>query len=552
MKLETRLTILFGSLLAAFLGGLGALHWAQQRSAADLQEEIADDKYRQLSRIVTLAGSTLERFAADYTQWDEMCAFVASRDPAWAEINLEQSLASWRFQGVWILDSAQREIYRHLAPPFTADDLAEFPSPALIEHLCGRDPTHFFADSPRGLLEVRTAAIHPSDENRSGEPPQGWFVVARLWDAAQFAQLGALTESSVTLGPPQPADKARGLQAVAETQFPLPDWEGKPLHQLTLRHESRLLANMIATDATETVLFLIFGIVYLGLTSWFVHRWVRRPLRLIGSSLESARAELVAPLQHADDEFSHVAMLIRTASEQRLALQREVEDRKYAEAELRRAMAERITLGRDLHDGVIQSIYATGMTLQGVGPLMHSHPQEAQHRIETCVDGLNRTIAQLRSHIAGLEAGSAPAASLEEGLQKLLHEIRPARPVEYDVQLDPLLAAALPQDSIVQLLFIAREAISNALRHGLARHIALRLGTANNEPAFTIEDDGVGFDPAAPPHLGHGLDNMTRRAEEIGASLAFESVPGRGTRLRVELPWSGLETDPQPLKDPAP
>ena len=545
MKLETRLTLLFGSLLAIFLGALAALHWAQQRSAAELQTQVATDKTRQLTGLIALSGSTLERFAADYTQWDEMCAFVASHDSAWAAINLEQSLVSWNFQGVWVFDADSHEIYRHLRAPFAAGDLADFPAPALVRKLTTPQSLHFFTDSPHGLLEVRTAPVHPSDDTRNDEPPRGWLVVTRLWDSSLYAQLGALTESTVALGtpPPEPPQLASAISILVS--IPMPDWSATVEQRLWLRHTSPLLANMVAYDNDEIVLFLVFGLTLLGVATWFVHRWIRRPLHLIRGSLEADVPALAEPLLRRDDEFARIAALVRTASEQRLALRREIEDRTQAEVCLRHAIAERATLGRDLHDGVIQSIYAIGMALQGVGTLMRTAPQEARRSIETCIEGLNRTIGQLRSHIAGLENDETPPASFAEGIHKLLRELRPARPVDYEVRLDPLLAAALPQDSIAQLLFIAREALSNALRHSHARRIALVLGSTGSEPTFTIEDDGCGFDPAAAiGHRGHGLDNMTRRAEEIGATLAVESVPGRGTRLRVELPRNGLASEP--------
>ena len=549
MKLATRLALLFGALTAIFLGALTFLHAAQQRSAATLRNEIAGDKARQLARLVALTGSTLERFAADYTQWDEMCAFVSTHDPEWATINLEQSLASWNFHGIWVFDAQRREIYRHLRAPFTPHDLAETPSAPLIDRLCRPERLHFFARSPWGLIEVRTAPIHPSDETLTGEPPQGWFMTARRWDAAQFAQLGTLTDSEVSLAaePATPADPA-----MVEINQSLPDWSGQPLFRLNLRHRSPLLANMLAYDTAEIALFLVFGLVFLGLATWVVHRWIHNPLRLIEASLQADNPALVAPLQANRDEFGRVAALIRTAAAQREDLRREVTERTTAEQELRRTFAARAALGRDLHDGVIQSIYATGMTLQGAGQLIHDEPREAQRRLATCVETLNRTITQLRGYITGLEAAGTPPVSLAEGLQKLLQEMHAVRDVEYAVHLDPLLAAALPQDTIVQLLFIAREAVSNALRHSRAGRIALRLDTVAGEPAFIVEDDGHGFNPADVASRGHGLDNMTRRAEEIGATLALESVPGRGTRVRVELPWAELDTDrPAPIT-PAP
>jgi signal transduction histidine kinase len=554
MKLETRLIILLGSLLALFLCAIGILHWAQRHSAFELQTQIAEDKARQLASLITLSGRTLERYAADYTQWDEMCAFIESHDPAWATINLEQSLTSWNFQGIWVFDPDSREVYRHLRPPFATGDLPAFPTAPLVRQFCIAQPLHFFTDSPLGLLEVRTAPIHPSDETRNGEPPRGWLVVARLWEAAQYAQLGTLTESAVALGAPPPEPPRPESAVSILVGVPLLDWSSTaPVHQLWLRHTSPLLANMAAYDADETVLFLAFGLTTLGLAAWFVHRWVRRPLHLIQGSLEADVPALAEPLLARDDEFARIAALIRTASEQQSALRREVEERTRAETKLRHAIAERAALGRDLHDGVIQSIYAIGMSLQGVVTLLHTAPRQAHHILETCIDGLNHSIAQLRAHIAGLETDGTPPASLAEGLQSLLRELRPARAINYDVRLDPLLAAALPQDSIAQLLFIAREALSNSLRHSKAHRIALVLGTVGSEPTFTIEDDGCGFDPEATTgHRGHGLDNMTRRAEEIGATLTIESVPGRGTRLRVELPQTGLAPETAPSTVPSP
>ncbi|MFT3830837.1 MAG: CHASE4 domain-containing protein [Opitutaceae bacterium] len=546
MKLEIRLTILFGCLLGVFLAVLMFLHAAQRRSAFELQAEIAGDKSRQLSRALTLTGSTLERFAADYTQWDEMVAFAASADPEWATINLEQSLASWRFHAVWVYAADGREVYRQVREPLAAADVAGLPSREMLARVCTPTTLHFFVRSSRGLLEIRTSPVHPSDDRRLSEPPQGWLLVARLWDEGLTTQLGELTDSTISLEPSLPAARPATLAPEISATLPLLAWDGTPLVYLQLAHLSPLLVNMIGYDQDESYLLCGFGLVFLVCAAACLHFWVRRPLRLIERSLVLGRPELVASLEGQHDEFGHVARLVRTVSEQRHALSREVEDRTFAESELRHAIAERAALGRDLHDGAIQSIYAIGMALQGIGPLLRSTPDEAQRRIEACVEGLNRTITQLRGYIAGLDTDEATAPSLAEGLETLLSEMRPARPVDYAVRLDPVLAAALRPDEIVQLLYIAREAVSNSVRHGLASRITLELARSGGETVFTIADDGIGFDPIAAAGRGHGLDNMTRRAEEIGASLTVEAAIAHGARLRVELPRSSNDTPVPP------
>ncbi len=539
MKLETRFALLFSVLGAGFLGALLMLHLAQQKSATELQQEIATAKTRQLAYAIEVDGRTLERFVADYTQWDDMCAFVASRDPAWAEINIAQSLQSWNFHGAWVLALDRSEIYRRVEHPLSPQDLDGFPGEGVRAHLCDANRHRFFVGTPGGLLEIRSAPIRPSDDSHQEDPPQGWFLVAKLWTTATLEQLGSITESTISLQPASQLPAPPSDNTTVRATLPVNDWAGTPVQFIALEHTSSLLANMEAYDSDEVILFLTFGICVIGAVAWFLNRWVQRPVNLIESSLADDRPDRVVPLERNRDEFARIAVLIRTAAVQRLSLRREIEDRTFAEHELRRASVERAELGRDLHDGVIQSIYAVGMTLQGINPLIDRDAGEARRRLGSCVDGLNRTIGQLRNHIAGLEKEIGGEPSLAEGLHKLIQETKSARDVEYDVKVDPLLDRAIPQDSVVQLLFIAREAVSNALRHGHASHVSLRLDTVQSEAVFTIEDDGGGF-ATAHAQRGHGLDNMTRRAEEIGASLTIESIVGRGTRLRVELPWSML------------
>lgn len=536
MKLQLRLLLLFTGLLATFLGVLLLLHIAQARSADSLKAEIAREKVEQLGHVITVTGATFERFVSDYTQWDEMCTFAATADPEWGVINIDQSLESWRFHAAWVLNAERHEIYRRTCAPLAAADLSNFPSAAVLARICTTEQSRFFADSPQGLLEIRTAPIHPSDENRLGDPPQGWFVAARLWDAETLAQLGELTNSSLTILDQQPATDTVAAPSEILANLPLPGVDGQPIGWLHLRHESRLLGNMVDTDRDEAWLLTIFGVLFLAFAGWFVHRWIHRPLCLIEASLQTGQPDLTTPLEKNHDEFARVAQLVHTVAAQRQELSREVQDRTYAESELRHAISERAALGRDLNDGVIQSIYAIGMALQGVIPLVRSTPEEARHRIATCIDGLNRTISQLRAHIAGLEQTEADTPTLDEGLRKLIQEMNPARSVEFRLNLDPSLVAALQPDPIVQLIFIAREAISNALRHGQARRVTLSFLAENGEPVFSVADNGRGFDPALGTGRGHGLDNMTRRAEEIGATLSLDSAPAQGARVRVELP----------------
>jgi hypothetical protein len=141
------------------------------------------------------------------------------------------------------------------------------------------------------------------------------------------------------------------------------------------------------------------------------------------------------------------------------------------------------------------------MSLQGATTLLHTAPRQAHHILETCIEGLNRSIAQLRAHIAApRERGTPARLPRRRPAVTLLRELRPARGgVNYDFRHDPLLAAALPQDSIAQLLFIAPKRSQLPAPQSGPPDRPLVLGTVGSEPTFTIEDDGCGFDPEPPP-----------------------------------------------------
>jgi signal transduction histidine kinase len=194
-------------------------------------------------------------------------------------------------------------------------------------------------------------------------------------------------------------------------------------------------------------------------------------------------------------------------------------------------MEERERIAKELHDGIIQSLYAVGMGLQGTA-LMAGSPAAAV-RIEGAVGELDRVIRDLRNYIFGLRPGILADRQLDQALRVLGEEIQARSNTLVDVTVDPAIAARLSSRSheIVQL---AREALSNVVRHGHARHALLRLAQSGSKATLTIEDDGVGFDTRSDSG-GSGLRNMRERAAAMGGAMRVTSKPGK-TRLRVTIP----------------
>jgi len=198
---------------------------------------------------------------------------------------------------------------------------------------------------------------------------------------------------------------------------------------------------------------------------------------------------------------------------------------------------ERERIGRDLHDGIIQSIYAVGLSLEDVPDLMADEPDVARARVERAIDSLDQSIRDIRNFIFGLRPELLEQAGLIGGLAALADEFRVNSMVDVDLETAEADDADLPPDLTGQLLSIAREALSNIARHSRATRGSVHVETRDRTVTMIVSDNGVGFDPAKPRAAGHqGLVNMRARASSVGGRLEVKSEPGAGTRIIVSIP----------------
>jgi signal transduction histidine kinase len=198
-------------------------------------------------------------------------------------------------------------------------------------------------------------------------------------------------------------------------------------------------------------------------------------------------------------------------------------------------VSERDRIAQDLHDGIIQSLYGVGLSLEDVPELIGEDRAEAERRVERAIDTLHVTIRDIRNFITGLRPEALETGDLADGLAAVAADARGGGVRDVRVQLDDGLDVGL--EATVQVLQTAREAVSNAVRHSRATSITVHLGRAGDDIVLEVSDDGRGFDPdAALDAEHHGLDNLRARARSVGGSLAIESGPGRGTRVILRLP----------------
>jgi signal transduction histidine kinase len=210
----------------------------------------------------------------------------------------------------------------------------------------------------------------------------------------------------------------------------------------------------------------------------------------------------------------------------------------YTQVQHLRVVEERQRIGMDLHDGVIQSIYAVGLTLEYVDSVLSEGDMAAaRERLRLAVDGLNNTIRDIRAYILDLRPRRFQGDDLITGLQQLLAEFKSNTLIAVDFTADANADKALAPEARRALFHIAQEALSNAAKHSRAARMAVALQEQNGQVMLTLRDDGRGFDPAqVERRMGHGLNNMQDRAQAAGGQLVIESPPGRGTEVRVCMP----------------
>lgn len=249
-----------------------------------------------------------------------------------------------------------------------------------------------------------------------------------------------------------------------------------------------------------------------------------------------------------DTEFDSLTHLAKTNAQQGVDLERERSERLRADEDLHfqqvllnRSLEEKIQLGRELHDGIIQSLYATGLTFEAAKNQVARDPAEAARQLDTGLKALNATIRDVRSYISGLSPENLRQQSFAESVHSLTQTLGGARATTFDLRIDESTASRLTDAQSTDLLQIIHEAVSNSLRHGAASKITIRLHESGGELGLLVQDDGKGFDASKPAGQGHGLGNLQARAARIHAVLRVISAPGEGTRTVVTLPLGAKE-----------
>ncbi|HEX9762309.1 MAG TPA: GAF domain-containing sensor histidine kinase, partial [Acidimicrobiia bacterium] len=191
---------------------------------------------------------------------------------------------------------------------------------------------------------------------------------------------------------------------------------------------------------------------------------------------------------------------------------------------------ERQRIARDLHDSVIQDLFAVGLGLQGLAARLDD--EKSGELLDDSVDRLDQSVNTLRNYIFELKDATQTTVPLGERLQELVSRMGSAYPTRVRLTVNP---GDRPGPHDEAILMLATEALSNALRHSMAGSVDVILSTTDDETRLEIRDDGIGFDQWR-SHLGMGLANMRTRAAVLGGQLSVKSAAGAGTIVMLRVP----------------
>jgi signal transduction histidine kinase len=239
---------------------------------------------------------------------------------------------------------------------------------------------------------------------------------------------------------------------------------------------------------------------------------------IVVGRLATRRGFTEADLELAEAFAVHAAIARELASaradQQRLAL-----------------MKDRSRIARDLHDHVIQRLFAVGLTMQSMAKI-EGVPSD---RLDSVVTNIDATIRQIRTSIHQLENADSVPSDLQSAVREIVDQIslglgfNPV--VQFQGSLDAVVAAA-PTDAITA---VVREAVTNVARHAHATSLEIKICADGEQVTVDISDDGVGLGPNDDPRRS-GLNNLRRRADIWGGSLTITANEPHGTRLVWTIP----------------
>lgn len=254
----------------------------------------------------------------------------------------------------------------------------------------------------------------------------------------------------------------------------------------------------------------------------------RKRFQLLDGGLQAAPAFSTARAVQQSEESLSMYRLDPCARELTTAF-------RATECRLNQLLEDRNRIGRDLHDCVLQSLYAIGLNIETSQRVRHEQTAEDKESSGRMIQQINQLIHEVRGMIRELESGTLQEFDLSAELSALCRTYEQTGEAQIKLRLQSNAVEVLTKEEEREILNIVREALSNCARHAHASHVSVSIRMREGRIRVSIHDDGIGFSTAVGQPRGYGLANMEARAKKLGGTLRVQSKTGEGAQIIAEF-----------------
>jgi signal transduction histidine kinase len=555
MKLQMR----FSLVLAVLIGVMSTVLFVQYILDANRTQIILDNELAQrkayVSQIIGLDGQSLASLAKDYSFWDEMVDFTRTRNPSFANNNIDTSIAIYDVDGAWVYNSAGQRVYDAASSEGDKLSLRALTLTEVDRQMIDQKKSvRYFTEHKDRIVEVRAVTIVPGNDPDHKTPAQGYWVVARILNEDYIQNIQSLTGQKIAIIGQDAKASDRATADLIQFFLPLSDKAGKTTHYIRAQSQVAYIESLSSQYSRDLLVFGLTGVLIILVMLLALRRFVIVPVNAITASIYRQQPETLLRLTKSKTEFGDLAKTMMTFFEQKARIAKE----EYEKEELERLNKEKgafLSLAAHELASPIAKIRTftefLGMTLEQQGKkddtinLQISRIGHQMKRVGMLIDDL-RSASQGRSDLSmAVQPFHFDKLVREEVAQAAFatdHTLTFEGGVDREVVSDP--------ERIGQLL---SNLIRNAVKYSPEAHeVIISTKDLGEKVEISVKDFGIGISENDQVHLfekyfrapsvkdgfkglGLGLSVVKQIAEKLGGEVRVESKVGEGSTFIVQL-----------------
>ncbi len=550
-----RFSLVLGVLIVVMTTVLGVQYIMDaNRTQLILDNELAQRK-AYVTQIINLDGQSLASLAKDYSFWDEMVDFTKTKNPAFAQNNIDTSINIYNVDGAWVYNPSGARIYAVASDEGDSVGLTNLVATLdEIKMIDQKKMVRYYTEYKGRLLELRGATIVPGSDPDHKTPAQGYWIVARILDDEYVQNIKNLTGQDIAIiGSDKKTDDSARVDML-RFYLPMSDRNGKTTHYVKVQSQVAYIDSLANQYARDLIVFGLTGVLIILVMLLAVRRFVIAPVSDIITSIYRQQPETLLRLSRSRSEFGDLAKTMMTFFEQKARIAKE----QYEKEELERLNKEKgafLSLAAHELASPIAKIRTftefLGMTLDQQGKkddtinLQISRIGHQMKRVSMLIDDL-RSASQGKSDLSiSLQTFHFDNLVREEVAQasfSIDHKLTFEGGVDREISSDP--------ERIGQLL---SNLIRNAVKYSPeAKEVIIATKDFGDHLELSVKDFGIGISENDQVHLfekyfrapsvkegfkglGLGLSVVKQIAEKLGGSVTVQSELGKGSIFTVKL-----------------